>query len=217
MSVGSLRYFSTVGLHSMYLLSVMSAATVAGGVLLMINPSKGAEAIGPVALVQMFAAASGFAVPARRGHLDLLFTSGAARLSIALTHFAVSIAPGVVMWILLGLIEIIVTRTTSPKAFASGTVLVFVLMSGPPWALTIGLPRLSGAIGWLLVMAVWRAAGLDSGGVIGTMLSPFELLGQHLTSDQLHAAWPSIVLAVVLPAVALMRIVYMDVPLESAQ
>ena len=217
MRIDPLRYFLTVGLHSTYLLGVMIAVAVSGVALLVSDPSKGAEAIAPLALVQMFAASTGFTVPARRGHYDLLFTGGSRRHSIALTHFAVSVAPGTLLWLALGVAEMAAAHTAAPTSFAFGTIVLFMLVSGPVWALTAGLPRLSGAIGWLLVMALWRAAGLGDRSVVGTLLCPFVLIGERLTSGVTNAAAAAIVMSVLLPMAAIAWIVRMDVPLESAQ
>jgi hypothetical protein len=217
MTIGATRYFTTTGLHSTYLLFVMGAVTLSGVALLISDSSKGPEAVGPLALVQMFASASGFAVPARRGHFDLLLTGGATRISVALTHLALSIVPGLMMWLVIGVVEMATARTLAPKAFASGTAVLFMLLSGPAWALTIGLPRLSGAIGWLLTMALWRAAGFNDDSVYSNVLCPFVLIGRPLTGDLAGTAAAAILVSVCLPAAAVMWIVRMDVPLESAQ
>jgi hypothetical protein len=217
MTIGAARYFTTVGLQSTYLLFVMGAVTVSGVALLVSDSSKGAEAIGPLALVQMFAAASGFSVPARRGHFDLLLTGGATRSSIALTHLALSVVPGLVMWLVMGIVEMVSAATLAPKAFASGTIALFMLVSGPAWALTIGFPRLSGAIGWLLAMALWRAAGFDDQGAFSNVLCPFVLIGRPLVGDLANTAVAAVLVSTCLPIAAVMWIVRMDVPLESAQ
>ena len=52
------------------------------------RPSRSAGAMVPVLLLQLFAASSGFEVPARRGHYDLLLTSGHHRIWMALVHWA---------------------------------------------------------------------------------------------------------------------------------
>src|SRR5262245_49661807 len=50
-------------------------AVVAGAcALVLIAPGRTAGALAPLLVLQMFAASSGFAVPARRGHYDLLLT-----------------------------------------------------------------------------------------------------------------------------------------------
>ena len=71
----------------------------------MINVDQGVKTVAPVLLLQLFAAASGFMVPARRGHYDLLLTRGDSRLAIAVVHWAMSILPGVLSWFVLAAIE----------------------------------------------------------------------------------------------------------------
>ena len=76
-----------------------------GGIAIARVPSRSADLMRPVLLLQLFAASSGFEVPARRGHYDLLLTSGHRRIWVALVHWAISIAPGVLAWLLLALVD----------------------------------------------------------------------------------------------------------------
>lgn len=204
-------------LHSPFMLLALVIAAGSGLTIVVLNPSRGAEALGPLALVQMFAASSGFAVPARRGHLDLLLTGGTPRWLIALTHFAVSVVPGLLAWIVVTAVEMAVGRTLAPKGLSSGTIVAFAVISALAWALTVRLPRLSGAIAWLLAMAVWFVGAPDVPAALVVMLCPFVLLGGRLAGDQLDAALPIVAVAALLTAFAMTWIVRTDVPLESAQ
>src|SRR5690606_1493220 len=94
---------------------------------------------------------TGFAMPARRGYYDLLLTRGSGRLGIAVTHWLASILPGLVTWFVVCVTEAIATGGRAGAARASGTVAAFVLVSTLPWAITVRLPRFTGAVGWLLL------------------------------------------------------------------
>ena len=56
-------------------------------------------------LLQLFGNSSGFDVPARRGHYDLLLTHGEARRRIIIGHWAASALPGVASWLVLGVVS----------------------------------------------------------------------------------------------------------------
>jgi hypothetical protein len=215
--ISSLLFFTTVRLHSPFMMLAVAVAAFSAITMVIADSSKGAEALVPLAFVQMFASSSGFAVPARRGHLDLLLTGGSPRWQIAATHFVVSIVPGMLAWMMVALVEAAVARTLSPKALSSGTFVAFGVISTIAWALTVWLPRLSGAIAWLLAMAVWFVGWFDLGHPLVIIICPFLLLGTTLGGDRFAIAWPVMALAAVLSGLAMMWIVRTDVPLESAQ
>jgi hypothetical protein len=50
---------------------------------------------------QMFSASSGYRQQALRGHFDPILTAGSSRTACALAHFAVSIAPGLAVWLVI--------------------------------------------------------------------------------------------------------------------
>src|SRR5262245_40570029 len=127
----------------------------------------------------MFAASSGFAVPARRGHYDLLLTRSGGRTSIALAHWLTSISAGIASWLILASVEALSSGRAS-ISLASGTCAAIALVSTIPWAVTIALPRFSGGIGWLLVLTT-----------VGVTLSPggTDWLSTPSRRDDLFAAW----------------------------
>ena len=226
------RFFAVAPLHSRYMVLALATVFASGTMMLIVNPAKGADALGPLALLQMLAASSGCEMAARRGHLDLLLTAGPGRLNVAVWHLAASIAPGMLVWCALGVVEIAAARTLAPRAFAAGSVAALCLISALAWALTVRLPRLSGGIAWLLGIAMW-VVGWSGGRALADVandlesspftqavvvtLCPFVLIGRPLSGRELLAVLPAIVLAFVLVAAAMKWVVRMDVPLESAQ
>jgi hypothetical protein len=230
--IAPLQFLRVVPLHSPYMLLALGAVGLSSAAMIALDPTMGEDAIAPVALLQMFAASSGFAVPARRGHFDLLLTGGAPRLRIAAAHLAASVLPGVALWIALGLAEMAAARTVSPRAFAGGTVFAMFTISVLAWAITVPLPRLSGGIAWLLLIALalvgwleWRAlvtaAGtgtLNPAALAGIYLvCPLLLVGQRLGPAQAVALVPGLLVAALAAGIAVCWIARMDVPLESAQ
>ena len=53
---------------------------------------------------QMFASSTGFRGAARRGYFDPVLASGTPRLACARAHWLLSVAPGFVTWLALGLV-----------------------------------------------------------------------------------------------------------------
>lgn len=197
------------------------------------------DVLAPILTLQLFAAASGFAGHARRGYYDLLLTSGGRRLSIALTHWVFSIAPGVVAWMVVALVEAALRRGYPDHALAGGTLAAMAIVSMLGWAFTVGLPRFSGAIGWVVVLvaaaSLWPDGAIGfafSGGAgraaeIGTVASAWQaaavlvnpalLLGRGLEGMAGWMVIPAIAAGVIGMVTACAWIASTDYPLEAAQ
>jgi hypothetical protein len=214
-------------------LVVWTFGAIVGGAsaIVVFTPGRTAGALAPLLVLQMFAASSGFAVPGRRGHYDLLLTRTGGRIAIALAHWASSIAPGVAGWLIVAGIEALATGTAS-IAMASGTCVAVALVSTIPWAATIALPRFSGGIGWLLVLTVagitfspadhtWVLRAIDSDGFVASasalLLYPIAVVGRSLSSRDLPIVLPALILAVASMAAACGWVRTATFPLEAAQ
>ena len=216
------RFFIIVPVVPPAMLVGFGTATLIGAGVLVIDVERGFQAVAPVLLLQLFAAASGFVVPARRGHFDLLLTRGDSRLSIAAMHWAMSVLPGTLSWVVLAVTEWICGGSSLT---APGSLLALVIVSTMPWSVTVPLPRLTGAILWLLVFALTAAAlpgqsesaSSLSGGFrlhADDLLLPWALLGRDP-----HPSGIALVVACISAAMlsAFTGIHRMDVPLESGQ
>jgi hypothetical protein len=217
-SIYPLRFFRVVTTQPSLIVWTFVVVACVGVVSIVREPASGAAAMAPVLLLQLFAASSGFEVPARRGHYDLLLTSGHHRVWIALAHWATSIAPGVVVWLALALLESAVSLRAG-ALLTSGTVSAMALVSTLPWAITVRLPRFSGGIGWLLALAittsVWPAMDLSS--AWGLLLYPAGLVGRTIGVENVLVAGPGIVLALGAMVTACRWVARAAVPLEAAQ
>ena len=207
-------------------------AIVAGAsAIVVLTPSRTAGALAPLLVLQMFAASSGFAVPGRRGHYDLLLTRTGGRIAIALAHWASSIAPGLAGWLIVAGVEALTTGATS-IAMASGTCAAVALVSTIPWAATIALPRFSGGIGWLLLLTItgitlspgehaWVPRAIEAEGFVAGasafLLYPIAVIGRRLSSGELLMALPALTLALASMAVACGWVRRATFPLEAAQ
>jgi hypothetical protein len=147
----SVRFFHVVSPVPPLMTGSFVILTLTAAAAMLADMDRAAGALVPVLLLQVLAASSGFAVPARRGHYDLLLTRERSRTRIAVAHWAASIMPGLASWFALALLEVIVSAGSHSSLFANGTCAAVFLVSTLPWATTIALPRFSGGIGWILV------------------------------------------------------------------
>ena|SRR5688572_6804961 len=228
-----IRFFSIVTpippLMAPALMAVAGVATA----LIVLDGGRSAAALTPLLLLQLFAASSGFMVPARRGHYDLLLTGGYGRVRIAATHWAASILPGIAMWLGVGTIGIAAADGPGGSVLSSGSAVALTLVSTVPWAATIALPRFTAAIAWLLMLATAAAVfpadrahavldPLDSPSSwltasLAVTLYPVALVGQDLTGARAALAIPAVIVAAGSMVAAFVWIGRRDIPLEAAQ
>ena len=229
-ALGLCRYFLIVAPVPPLLRTTMLLTTLAAAGVVVSDPRRAGAALTPVLLLQLFAASSGFMVPARRGHYDLLLTQGHGRVSVALAHWVMSVTPGLCCWLGLGLVEAMVTPGAQ-AVLASGSGAAVLLVSTVPWALTVTLPRFAGGIGWLVVLALAVAAGsghpdvsargggvpAGAEGALAILLYPPLLVGERLTEAMAVRLAPALVVAGAAMACALAWVDAHDIPLEAAQ
>jgi hypothetical protein len=204
------RFFVVVPVVPTAMLWTFTLTVVAGCAAIAVNVSYADRTLAPVLLLQLFATASGFRVPARRGHYDLLFTSGESRLTIAVTHWLMSAFPGVFAWCALAISEHAAGGTALT---ASGTIAAMVLVSTVPWSLTMPLARLTGAIVLLLIFVTAAAAfPRELSGMRPVV--PWFFVGRHVATIE-----AGLLVAIGLCTVghSLLWIRNMDFPLESSQ
>jgi hypothetical protein len=217
-SVYPLRFFRVVTTQPSLIVWTFVVVMFVGVMAIVREPSASAGAMVPVLLLQLFAASSGFEVPARRGHYDLLLTSGHHRVWMAVAHWATSIAPGITVWLSLAAVEAAVSAPRT-RLLTSGTLTAMALVSTLPWAITVRLPRFSGGIGWLLALAistsVWPSMPLSS--TWGYLVYPAGLVGQRLGVEGGLVAASAIVLALGAMVAACRWVSRATVPLEAAQ
>jgi len=227
------RFFHVVPPVPPMMTGTFAVLTLAAAIAIIGDLQAAAGALVPVLLLQVFAASSGFTLPARRGHYDLLFTRANSRTSIALMHWASSIRTGITSWLTLAMLEFVVSAGTRTTLLASGTCAAVVLVSTLPWAIGVALPRFSAAIGWLLLVVT--TATTFSKGVIGDwtapstrieelawpawafLVYPMGAIGQHLARPQIIAVVPALTLAIIAMAISCRWIAQRDVPLEASQ
>jgi hypothetical protein len=206
--IHALRYFQVVKVVPPLFVTGFVVAVAAAAAKLTTDSSAAVEALTPVLLLQMFAASSGFQIPARRGYYDLLLTSGTRRWQIAAAHCVASIAPGIMSWMCVGVLELAASHGTHALFAAGGSCAAFLLVSVSAWAAATPLPRGTAAVGWLLVMTIPPLA---------RVASPVQLLGTHIAGAPMMKLIALAAIATIPVGVAFARIVRGAVPLEAAQ
>ena len=210
------RYFRVVSPVPGLLTASFAVATMTGLVVAVTMPARAATAAVPLLLLQAFSASTGFSAPARRGHFDLLLTRGEPRMRIAIVQWLTAIAPGVVSWILLALAAVVTAPESSATLLRSGTATAMLLVSTVPWAVTVSLPRFSGAIGWLLLISVGTVAADRWPAAVRDLVFPVGLMGQAI-GYRWDVVLPAIVLSAGSVATALIWVHRRDIPLEAGQ
>jgi hypothetical protein len=230
-SVSPLRFFRVVSTQPTLIVWTFVVVVIVGAIAIVRDPLRSAGAMAPVLLLQLFAASSGFEVPARRGHYDLLLTSGHHRVWMAVVHWVTSSAPGVIAWLTLAAVELAASSRSSRTLLASGTVAAMGLVSTLPWAITVRLPRFSGGIGWLLALVISTsvlspgnvpggqpgAAGDVIWAAWGFLVYPVVFVGRELGVDEALIAAPALIVSVASMAAACRWVSRASVPLEAAQ
>jgi hypothetical protein len=229
----ALRFFRVVAPVPRLTIATFFVLAVAAGAKVAIDPSSTAGALVPIFVLQVFATASGFAVPARRGHYDLLLTSGDSRFRIAFAQWVATVAPGIAAWLAVSCVEAAATFGHGALARASGTVTTAFLVSTLPWAITVPLPRFSGAVGWLLVLvtvvsfstprqlsALAWPPGIPHADLVpglGVLLFPMSLIGRDVSAAFLGLAAPAVLISVLAMTTAVVWIYRADFALEAGQ
>jgi hypothetical protein len=228
-----IRFFRIVTPLPPLMLPAFAGVGAAASLLVLLEPDRAGVAAVPLLLLQLFASSSGFMVPARRGHYDVLLAGGYQRLLIAAAHWAMSILPGVATWLAIAGAEAIVTGGSQRVLFTSGTVAALLLVSTIPWRATVALPRFTAAIGGLTALALLTVAVAPGGGRAGfdiagssswwsavplaPTLYPPALVGNDVVALGARRGLPPLLLAAGSMIWALVWISRCDIPLEASQ
>jgi hypothetical protein len=227
------RFFLVVPPMPLLMVGAFAVVTIIAGLVIVVEPSRASGALTPILLLQVFACSSGFDVPARRGHYDLLLTRGEPRQRIVFAHFAASAFPGVACWLLLAILGVAVSSGSQTVLLELGTVAAVTQVSTIAWATTVRLPRFSGAIGWLLIISTvsLAAPSLLSDSAIGAIEGPVAwarvawavlaypplLVGLDLQGRDALIVVPGVLFAMAAVFTACGSLGRRDIPLEAAQ
>jgi hypothetical protein len=156
---GSLRFFAVVIRPSGAI--VASATAIVSGAIYwaVLDPRQYVQA-GVLALfLQMFSAATGYRDRIRRGHFDGILTKEPRRLRIAAAHCAVSIVPGVVLWVLVAIVEAALIRAGWPATVTASGLAALLAVSVLSWAIAVAFGRHSAGPLWIAAIFVLASTG----------------------------------------------------------
>jgi hypothetical protein len=145
-----LAFFGAISLPAAPLLVVLGVLALGAAALEQVERGASDWVLASIALVQLFASSTGFTRHATRGHYDPILL-GRSRVAAALSHFAVSAAPGAAAWIACGASQAIAAGSATVPAFGPAGWAALLLVSSVPWAASVrSAPLLGGAL-WLLL------------------------------------------------------------------
>jgi hypothetical protein len=204
----AVRYFLVVAVVPPVFLAGFVVAVAAAAARLTTDPAAAVEALTPLLLLQLFVASSGYQIPARRGHFDLLLTSTTPRWQIGLAHGLVSIGPGIICWLCVSMLELAASHGAQSKSLAAGTCAAFLGSSLFAWGIAVYSSRVACAIGWLLVMTIPPLA---------RWVSPLRLLGATASDPATVAILVALAATSIPLAAGVFGIVRGATPLEVSQ
>lgn len=167
MPLSRLRFFAAVSPPPRVLVAVLAILAAGAVVLETVSTGSSDWVLASIAIIQLFAAATGFHAHATRGHYDPVLLDGE-RQRLALAHFAVSAAPGLAAWCVAGVAEAVAARSLSVPAFRPAGWAALLLVSAVPWAAGLRSPQFAVGVLWLLLTASLL--------VSGTLLSPLAAI-----------------------------------------
>jgi len=156
--LSALRFFGAVSPPARVLVAVLAILAAGAVVLETIDAGSSDWVLASIALVQIFAAATGFHRAASRGYYDPILLDGR-RVRLALAHFAISALPGIAAWCIAGAAEAVAARSLSVPAWRSPGWATLFLVSAVPWAASLRASRFAVGVLWLLVTASLLVSG----------------------------------------------------------
>ncbi|MBI3493709.1 MAG: hypothetical protein HY047_18325 [Acidobacteria bacterium] len=167
---------------------IVAGLVLALGVYLEWIHPDGFEQVVAIALfLQLFAASSGYRERLRRGHFDAILAGRNERWSVAAVHWVMSAGFGLMLWFALGMIDLAGRTGHVPAAFSVTGLVVFLYVSTVAWAVTLPLPKYSGAILWLALLF-----GLGATQRLHALRQTFSAAGGSW-GDTFHSAASSLV------------------------
>lgn len=124
-----------------------------------VDPTNVDEAIVIALFAQMFAAASGYRERALRGHFDSILAFGWSRASVAAAHWMVSIAPGVLAWLVVSAGAAAVQPARWPASLTASGLVALLYVSCAAWAFALPLTRYVSGVIWVAALVVLAGVG----------------------------------------------------------
>jgi hypothetical protein len=146
------------------ILLAMAALIAWAGYLVVVAPDDLRGPYVVLLLCQSFAASTGYATRARRGHFDQVLAGQSSRARFAFVHASMSIVLGAIVWCTISTIDGLGAGGHWPLGFTPKALAAFVYISTLAWALSVPFSRYSTGVCWLIV-----AIGLAGSGRLLTL------------------------------------------------
>jgi hypothetical protein len=140
------------------MVAVHGAILAWAGYLAWLSPAEMRPVYVVLLLCQSFSAATGFSFRARRGHFDQLLAAPASRISVGSAHALVSMAIGLITWLLVATVEACASRGV-PLGLTFPAISAVLYMSAVAWAAALPFARYSSGVVWLILAIVLAGAG----------------------------------------------------------
>ena len=150
----TLRALWTVSPHHLQVI-VVNAAVALFGIWTVVTLPRDIGA--PYVLLlfcQLFGASSGFRPAADAGHYDAILVGGSSRRRLALTHWSLSVAPGIAAWAIVSIAELWCLEAGQAVGTKLPSLAAVLLVSTCPWAASLATARFFGGAVWLLIMGL---------------------------------------------------------------
>ena len=154
-----LRFFAAVSPPARVLVVVLAILAAAAGAIEAVHAGSSDWVLASIAIVQLFAASTGFRRYATRGYYDPILREGS-RTGLALAHFAVSAGPGIGAWFATGVAQSVAARSFAVPAFRTSGCVTLLLVTAAPWAAGVRLSRFAVGVLWLLLTASVLVSGV---------------------------------------------------------
>ena len=185
------RFFWLVGLHPLYALVIVFLVTAIGIVTLWFDSKEVDSGLGMILFAQMYLASSGFIPRARQGHFDPVLTGDVSRVSVLISHWIVSIAPGLAAWLAIVFTALVAGSPAAASAIAGPRAAGLIIVCTLAWSIGFELPRGAAGMLWMALLVVvvsLRADLVPSASPLTLLLCPFLLLGSRTTIPVDHVA-----------------------------
>ena len=146
----SLRFFRAVIRPGTEQTAVAALVAAFGTFLARTDPNAFDQVIALALLFQAFAASTGYRERLTRGHFDPILVGREDRLSVAFSHWVVSAAPGLLLWIILAAIDLAARPGHWSTALTLPALTAFLYVTTMAWTITLLLVRYAGGVVWLL-------------------------------------------------------------------
>lgn len=121
------------------------------------DPAQIDAVMGAALMVHMFAVSTGYRDRLRRGYFDAILVAPSSRVSVAWAHWVVSIAPGLLVWLAIALVDLWARPGRVPTGFTLPALAALLWVSTAAWAISLPTRRYAGGGLWLVALVALAA------------------------------------------------------------